>query len=498
MLPGGLQEKLQGPQSLPLAKLRNSRCAFPRARPVAENNPVDFADELVGDARVRESQPLTRRSRAIAAAYALAFVVAASAIAAVVPWERSPEPWLVAGLVAMFAVFSRVRFEVGNVAAVPDVLVFVPILFLAPLPLVPALVAAGFLLASVPDWLAGRTHPDRWVYALSDASFSLGPVLVVGLLAPGEAHFESADVYVLAFAAQILATLIFQGTRERVEHGVPMMNSIQSLAFAHRIDAIMWPVGLMAAVVATEEPLSLLALGPLVWLLSVFSRERSERYAAALELNRAYRGTVMLLSDVVEADDHYTADHCRSVVELVNAVADELDVDSDQRQELEFAALLHDVGKIAIPKEIINKPAALTDDEFELVKTHTIEGQVLLNRVGGLLARVGQIVRSCHERWDGQGYPDGLSGHDIPLAARIVFCCDAYSAMTTDRPYRAAMSRETALTELWANAGTQFDPRVVAALSNVIRHGFDTGADFAMDEVRAVLASRDVSRTASR
>ena len=141
----------------------------------------------------------------------------------------------------------------------------------------------------------------------------------------------------------------------------------------------------------------------------------------------------MVLSDVVEADDNYTANHCRSVVELAVATADELGLGSDERQELETAALLHDVGKIAIPKEILNKPAKLTDEEFELMKSHTIEGQALLDRVGGQLARVGEIVRSCHERWDGHGYPDGLRGEEIPLAARIVFCCDAYSR-DDDRP----------------------------------------------------------------
>jgi HD-GYP domain-containing protein (c-di-GMP phosphodiesterase class II) len=150
-------------------------------------------------------------------------------------------------------------------------------------------------------------------------------------------------------------------------------------------------------------------------------------------------------------------------------------------------ALLHDVGKIVIPKEILNKPGALSDDEFELMKTHTIEGQVLLDRVGGLLGRVGAIVRSCHERWDGNGYPDGLAGYEIPLPARIVFVCDAYNAMTTDRPYRAAMSQETAVEELWANAGSQFDPRVVTALAAVIRRGMPSEASPAR-AVRAVLA----------
>jgi HD-GYP domain-containing protein (c-di-GMP phosphodiesterase class II) len=195
----------------------------------------------------------------------------------------------------------------------------------------------------------------------------------------------------------------------------------------------------------------------------------------------------MLLSDVVEFDDRYTADHSKSVVELVNAVAAEFRLDSDRLGELEFAALLHDVGKIAIPKEILHKPSALTEAEFEVMKTHTIEGQFMLDRVGGLLARVGEIVRSCHERWDGTGYPDGLRGEEIPLEARIVFACDAYNAMTTDRPYRDAMSPAVALSELRANAGTQFDPRVVDALVAVVERGHAEIS--AADSVRALIVS---------
>jgi len=221
----------------------------------------------------------------------------------------------------------------------------------------------------------------------------------------------------------------------------------------------------------------------------VFSKERSERYAAALELHQTYRGTVMVLSDVVEADDNYTASHCRSVVELAVATADELGFDAREQQELETAALLHDVGKIAIPKEILNKPAKLTDEEFELMKSHTVEGQALLDRVGGRLARVGEIVRSCHERWDGHGYPDGLRGEEIPLAARIVFCCDAYSAMTTDRPYRAAIQPELALTELRANSGSQFEPRIVEAVCTVVKRDLESETQPYADAVRAVLAS---------
>jgi putative nucleotidyltransferase with HDIG domain len=255
-----------------------------------------------------------------------------------------------------------------------------------------------------------------------------------------------------------------------------------------RIDAVLTPVAYMVAAVGTTEPLALLSVVPMLWLLEVFSAERRERYAAALELNQAYRGTVMVLSDVVEAEDNYTASHCRSVVELASAVASELGLDHRTQQELEIAALLHDVGKITIPNEILNKPSKLTDQEFALMKTHTVEGQALLDRVGGRLARVGEVVRSCHERWDGRGYPDGLKAEEIPVAARIVFCCDAYSAMTTDRPYRKAMSREAALEELRNNSGTQFEPRVVVAMERVV-WAFDSMADDPYaDALRAVLA----------
>jgi HD-GYP domain-containing protein (c-di-GMP phosphodiesterase class II) len=171
-----------------------------------------------------------------------------------------------------------------------------------------------------------------------------------------------------------------------------------------------------------------------------------------------------LLGDVVEADDAYTGLHSRDVVELVLDVCDKLDVGGRERRDAEFAALLHDVGKIKIPAEIINKPGKLTDEEFELIKTHTIEGEELLAQVGGLLGSVGRIVRSCHEDWDGTGYPDGLVGKEIPLVARIVRCCDAYSAMTTDRSYRKALPPSEAVAELERCSGTDFDPDVVEAL----------------------------------
>ena len=202
-------------------------------------------------------------------------------------------------------------------------------------------------------------------------------------------------------------------------------------------------------------------------LLAYFARERKSRIDHALELSHAYRGTALLLGDVVEADDAYTGLHSQDVVTLVLNVADELGLDSKARREAEFTALLHDIGKVKIPKEIINKPGALTPEERAIINTHTIEGEQMLEKIGGLLGDVGDLVRSCHERWDGGGYPDGLVGEETPLIARIVCACDAYSAMTTNRSYRKAMSPADALDELRGCAGTQFDPRVVEALADI-------------------------------
>ena len=143
-------------------------------------------------------------------------------------------------------------------------------------------------------------------------------------------------------------------------------------------------------------------------------------------------------------------------------------LEGERLRDLEFGALLHDVGKIAVPKEIINKPGTLTPDEWAIMKRHTIDGQRMLENVGGVLARVGVIVRASHEDYDGSGYPDGLAGDAIPIEARICSACDAFSAMTTDRSYRAAMPVEQALAELRRCSGAQFDPDVVAILVKIV------------------------------
>jgi putative nucleotidyltransferase with HDIG domain len=201
---------------------------------------------------------------------------------------------------------------------------------------------------------------------------------------------------------------------------------------------------------------------------------------------------------VLDGDDEYTAFHSRGVVQLSIAVAERIGLDARQLRNVEFGALLHDVGKIAIPKEILNKPGKLSADEWVVMKTHTEEGQRMLDRVGGVLGEVGQIVRSSHERWDGGGYPDGLAGDAIPLESSIVSACDAFNAMTTHRPYRRALELDEAINELKVNAGTQFAPHVVDALIELIDEDRAMVGPAAPDELTITVEMVETASVAAR
>lgn len=223
----------------------------------------------------------------------------------------------------------------------------------------------------------------------------------------------------------------------------------------------MLPLGLLIAASAADEPGLLLLALPVFGMLGPFARERQQRLEQTLVLSSAYRGTALLLGEVIEADDRYTGFRSRQVVDLATALADAVGLDGSQRRNVEFTALLHDVGKIHVPDEILNKPGKLDKHEWSVIRRHTIDGERMLRQVGGALANIGEFVRASHERLDGDGYPDGLAGTRIPIEARIVSICDAYNAMTTDRPYKSAMTPEAAMTELRRAAGSQFDPDLV-------------------------------------
>jgi HD-GYP domain-containing protein (c-di-GMP phosphodiesterase class II) len=185
------------------------------------------------------------------------------------------------------------------------------------------------------------------------------------------------------------------------------------------------------------------------------------------QLTQSMIGTAEALAAALEAKDSYTADHARSIADLAVSVGRGLNLSESAIDDLRYGGIFHDVGKIAIPDALINKPGPLTDEEFEVIKQHPAIGAEILAPVPFLYG-VRTIVRHAHEHWDGQGYPEGLSGEQIPLGARIVLAVDAYHAMTSDRPYRDAMSHNDACKELEDNAGTQFDPEVVDVLLAVL------------------------------
>ena len=189
-------------------------------------------------------------------------------------------------------------------------------------------------------------------------------------------------------------------------------------------------------------------------------------------LERTFLSTVEALANALEARDEDTSSHARWITDTALRVGRELGLDGETLKRLELGALFHDIGKIGIPNSVLLKPGPLTDREREVIETHPELGEKIIAPIDQLQDVCG-IVRACHERWDGRGYPDRKAGDEIPLEARIIFACDAFHAMTTDRPYRLALPSEEALRRLKAAAGTQFDPQVVDVCLRVL----DTSPD---------------------
>jgi HD-GYP domain-containing protein (c-di-GMP phosphodiesterase class II) len=440
---------------------------------VPESRPHAFdplSEQLLAEARERATRILSPSERRTYWTSSALFVAVAIALLVAAPRTPLPETWVVGLLVVSYALASRLEFEVGSTLAIATQLVFVEMMFLLPPEQLPLWVAAGSLLGQLPEYMLGIVPLERMLVVVGSSWFAFGPALVLMLVPVHPAlDAQTLTILALALASQFAVDLVSSTVREWAALRVPPRQVVSQLSLVFAIDLALAPLGLLAALGAAHDAKALLLPLPLLFLVGLSMRERERRLDQALELSNAYRGTAVLLGDVVEADDAYTGAHSRDVLELVLAVCDELELDAKSRLDAEFTALLHDVGKIRVPAAILNKPGPLSPDERAIVNLHSITGQRLLQHVGGRLGEVGDIVRSCHERWDGDGYPDGLAGEEIPLVARVVACCDAFSAMTTDRSYRRAMSMRAALQELEACAGTHFDPKIVAVLTELLR-----------------------------
>jgi diguanylate cyclase (GGDEF)-like protein len=577
--------------------------------------PLRGDEQLVERARRRRPKRPSGRDLWTSAALGGGFLVAAAAMATLLPWQRTPSILLVGALVAAYALLSRVEFEVGPGSVVPTMLVFVPMLFVLPLPLVPLCVAGGYVLGALPEYLGRRVHPARLLVLLASSWFAIGPTLVLALFAAETLTWRDAPVYVAALAAQFSLDFVSSAARERIAFGHSPRALAPAFAWVYAVDAFLGAVGLGAAVGGTG---AFLVMFPLAGLFALRARDRRVRIDRVVAYDHAYRGAVdeahrdeltglsnrrKLLSDLEDAfaeadgDDeriliiydlngfkyyndtfghpagdallqrlagslgravegggsayrlggdefcvlaavptdtvealidattaalseegdgfsistcfgavflpseaadssaalrmadqrlyaqkHATKlgrgrphevllealferdpdlrEHVHNVAHLCAAVGTRLGLHGEDLEELIIAAQLHDVGKIGIPEAVLHKPGPLDEGELTLIRQHTVIGQRIL-AAAPTLHRVGIIVRATHERWDGEGYVDGLMGDGIPLAARVIAVCDTFAAITSDRPYRAAMTVEQAFRELRRCAGTQFDPEVV-------------------------------------
>ncbi len=330
------------------------------------------------------------------------------------------------------------------------------------------------VLAAVAQWIRSRSQLYKLVFDASNFALAAAAASLV---------FQALDDWRLP--AAVLAGLVYAAINNgllclamSLAERTPVATIwFERLHWARFHFAMFGPLAL-AATIAYEQigtaGLVAFALPPALMILSV--RQYLERTAAAVEevreanqsLRRAHKDTIAALSRSMEAKDLYTGGHTERVAAVAVGLARRLGFRDEELEAIEIGALLHDIGKIGIPEHVLSKPGKLTEDEWELIKTHPVISDYILSELD-LHPFVRQCARSSHERIDGAGYPDGLSGENIPLPARIVLVADALDALTSTRSYRAARPFLGALAEIRAHTGTQFCPRVVAALEELWR-----------------------------
>jgi HD-GYP domain-containing protein (c-di-GMP phosphodiesterase class II) len=257
-------------------------------------------------------------------------------------------------------------------------------------------------------------------------------------------------------------TVLVADTRTDPDYIVrdPKTDPRAELAVPVLVDGSVWGV---LNIEATEPGALAEADAALVEAIATSFGVAVHRARLVADLEGAFTTALAALTSTVEAKDDYTACHGEDVAVLAERIALRMSLSSAEARDVRYAAMLHDIGKVAVPSEILLKPGPLTDEEWVTMRSHAAVGGELVGRIDAF-AHLAPAVRASHERWDGGGYPDGLAGEQIPLAARIISACDTYDAIVTDRPYRAGRSPREACVELRRVAGTQLDADVVHAV----------------------------------
>jgi riboflavin transporter FmnP len=331
------------------------------------------------------------------------------------------------------------------------------------------------MLAAAAQWLRSRGQIHKGVFDCANFALSAGAAAFTFEALNGAGRFFAAFTAGCIYAAVNNGLLCLAMS---LTEGLPLRTIwLERFHWARYYFVSFGPLALAAAIAYQDVGVAGLvafALPPALMIVSV--RQYLERTAQAVEeirqvnlrLRRAHRDTIAALSRSLDVKDVYTGGHIDRVAALAVELGKELGFKGEELEALEIGALLHDIGKIGVPEQILLKRAPLDEAEWNVIKTHPLTSDYILSELD-LHPIVRQCARSSHERMDGTGYPDGLPGDEIPLAARIVSVADALDALTSDRPYRPARSLIVALAEIREHAGTQFCPVVVAALRRLWR-----------------------------
>ncbi|HEX2232170.1 MAG TPA: diguanylate cyclase [Thermoleophilaceae bacterium] len=271
----------------------------------------------------------------------------------------------------------------------------------------------------------------------------------------------AGDLVTRSSADEFLVLLPERGALESAEQFVRLQRELEKVR-VNELECVSASIGLAEYKLPMTADDLIAAAGDRLRRARLNGGGRTE--AQPVSLDRVLPGdTIAGLAEALLERDRYTGEHSEHVAEMATEVARAMGLDEREVERVRGAALLHDIGKVGIPDDILRKGTELTEPEWRTMREHPIIGERIVRTIPGL-GPVARIVRHEHERWDGAGYPDGLSGEEIPIGARIIQACDAYHAMTSDRPYRKALSHAEAVRELAAGAATQFDHQVTEIL----------------------------------
>lgn len=397
---------------------------------------------------------------------------------ALTAYEGIPRVAVWLGLCALIAELYPVRLsEDGTVSVAAAIYLAAVILFPPPIAVLMTAVAGG--LSDVLD----RIPPIRVVFNTAQLAIAATASAVVYHLGPdGPFQFSTHALWGLAAGLTFLFTnsLLTCTVIGLVQGSSPLVVWLDGSRAMILHDVALYPIGMLFAIVYQHDPLALFLFALPMIIIYVSFRSN-------VLLRQQTRQVLETLADILDKRDSYTDEHSRRVADFSFAIAREMGLSYEEASLIHSAARIHDLGKVTWGDNILLKPGKLTPQEMEKVRKHPVIGAEIVQHLWNYKEGV-PLIRHHHERVDGTGYPQGLKGDNIPLGARIMAVADAYDAMTSDRPYRKALSQEEALRRLMAGAGTQFDPDVVTAFMRWIETHHSGGMAYNRKDVEGAEA----------